>query len=74
MIIKKKYNFIFLTFLHIFFYVHTNKKNVIIAFEVEEIAIKLPIQNPVSQDINRTLNAIKTQKMEDKFGWIVEAK
>jgi branched-chain amino acid aminotransferase len=40
----------------------------------KEIAIKLPIENPVSQDINRTLNAIKTQKMEDKFGWIVEAK
>jgi branched-chain amino acid aminotransferase len=40
----------------------------------KEIAIKLPIENPVSQDINRTLNAIKTQKSEDKFGWIVEAK
>ena len=40
----------------------------------KEIAIKLPIENPVSQDINRTLNAIKTQKIEDKFGWIVEAK
>ena len=40
----------------------------------KEIAIKLPIENPVSQDINRTLNAIKTQKTEDKFGWIVEAK
>jgi branched-chain amino acid aminotransferase len=40
----------------------------------KEIAIKLPIENQVSQDINRTLNAIKTQKMEDKFGWIVEAK
>ena len=40
----------------------------------KEIAIKLPIENPVSQDINSTLNAIKTQKMEDKFGWIVEAK
>ncbi|CAN1509473.1 IlvE Branched-chain amino acid aminotransferase/4-amino-4-deoxychorismate lyase [Flavobacteriaceae bacterium] len=40
----------------------------------KEIAIKLPIENLVSQDINRTLNAIKTQKMEDKFGWIVEAK
>ena len=40
----------------------------------KEIAVKLPIENPVSQEINRTLNAIKTQKMEDKFGWIVEAK
>lgn len=40
----------------------------------KEIAIKLTIENPVSQDINSTLNAIKTQKMEDKFGWIVEAK
>jgi len=40
----------------------------------KEIDIKLPIENPVSQDINRTLNAIKTQKIEDKFGWIVEAK
>jgi branched-chain amino acid aminotransferase len=40
----------------------------------KDIAIKLPAENPVSQDVNRTLNAIKTQKIEDKFGWIVEAK
>jgi branched-chain amino acid aminotransferase len=40
----------------------------------KEIALKLPVENPVSQDINRTLNAIKTQKIEDKFGWIIEVK
>jgi branched-chain amino acid aminotransferase len=46
---------------------------------VEEIgnvdfSIKLPESNPVSNMVNDTLNAIKVQDIEDKFGWIVEAK
>ena len=46
---------------------------------IEEIGndnfmIELPVETPVSKMINETLNAIKTQKEEDKFGWIVEAK
>jgi len=46
---------------------------------VEEIgnvdfSIKLPVSNPVSNMVNDTLNAIKVQDIEDKFGWIVEAK
>ena len=39
-----------------------------------EFSIKLPEANPVSVMVNDTLNAIKTQNREDKFGWIVEAK
>ncbi len=46
---------------------------------VEEIgnvdfSIKLPVSNPVSNMVNDTLNAIKVQDIEDKFGWIVAAK
>ena len=46
---------------------------------VEEIgnndfSIKLPEANPVSVMVNETLNAIKGQDTEDKFGWIVVAK
>ena len=46
---------------------------------IEEIGfkdfnIKFPKENPVSVAVNETLNAIKTQKIEDKFGWVVEAK
>jgi branched-chain amino acid aminotransferase len=46
---------------------------------IEEIGnssmtIKFPAENPVSVMINDTLNAIKVQNEEDKFGWIVEAK
>jgi branched-chain amino acid aminotransferase len=46
---------------------------------IEEIGYKdskimLPKENPVSHDVNDSLNAIKTQKAEDKFGWIVPAK
>ncbi|ESU29318.1 branched-chain amino acid aminotransferase/4-amino-4-deoxychorismate lyase family protein [Flavobacterium limnosediminis JC2902] len=45
---------------------------------IEEIGYKdsklmLPKENPVSHDVNDSLNAIKTQKAEDKFGWIVPA-
>ncbi|GEP49378.1 branched-chain-amino-acid aminotransferase 2 [Flavobacterium noncentrifugens] len=43
---------------------------------VEEIGnmdftIKLPKENPVSKDVQDTLNKIKTQQLEDKFSWIV---
>jgi len=46
---------------------------------VEEIGnndfcIQLPESNPVSVMVNNTLNAIKVQEEEDKFGWIVAAK
>lgn len=39
-----------------------------------DFSIKFPKENPVSNMVNDTLNAIKTQNEEDKFGWIVEAK
>ena len=39
-----------------------------------DFSIKLPADNPVATMVNDTLNAIKTQQEEDKFGWIVEAK
>jgi len=39
-----------------------------------DFTIKLPENNPVSVMVNDTLNAIKLQKEEDPFGWIVEAK
>lgn len=39
-----------------------------------DFSIKFPEENPVSNMVNDTLNAIKTQNEEDKFGWIVEAK
>jgi branched-chain amino acid aminotransferase len=40
----------------------------------KDLNIKFPKENPVSVSVNETLNAIKTQKSEDKFGWVVEAK
>jgi branched-chain amino acid aminotransferase len=40
----------------------------------DDFTLKLPAENPVSNMVNDTLNAIKVQKAEDKFGWIVEAK
>ncbi len=40
----------------------------------QDFTLKLPEQNPVSEMIKATLNDIKLQKIEDKFGWIVEAK
>lgn len=40
----------------------------------KDLSIKFPAENPVSVMVNETLNAIKIQNMEDKFGWIVEAK
>jgi branched-chain amino acid aminotransferase len=33
--------------------------------------IKMPESNPVSQDVNQTINRIKTQTEQDPFGWIV---
>ena len=39
-----------------------------------DLSIKFPAENPVSVMVNDTLNAIKTQQEEDKFGWIIEAK
>ncbi|HSD14866.1 MAG TPA: branched-chain amino acid aminotransferase [Flavobacterium sp.] len=39
----------------------------------KEMKITLPKENPVSHDVNDTLNAIKTQKVADKFGWLVPA-
>ena len=39
-----------------------------------DFSIKLPEENPIATMVNDTLNAIKTQQEEDKFGWIVEAK
>ena len=39
-----------------------------------DMSIKLPEDNPVSVMVNDTLNGIKTQEIEDKFGWLVAAK
>lgn len=39
----------------------------------KDMTIALPKENPVSHDVNDTLNAIKTQKAEDKFGWLMPA-
>jgi branched-chain amino acid aminotransferase len=40
----------------------------------QDFTIKFPEENPVSEMVKATLNDIKLQKIEDKFGWIVEAK
>jgi len=45
---------------------------------VEEIGYKdmritFPAEAPVGKDVKATLDAIKTQQLEDKFGWIVAA-
>ena len=40
----------------------------------KDLSIKFPAENPVSVMVNDTLNAIKVQDIEDKFGWIVKAK
>ena len=39
-----------------------------------DFTINIPKQNPVSEMVKATLNDIKLQKIEDKFGWIVKAK
>lgn len=46
---------------------------------IEEIgnnyfSIKFPIDNPVSDFVAETLEGIKTQEIQDKFGWLVPAK
>ncbi|NHM05640.1 branched-chain amino acid aminotransferase [Flavobacterium sp. CYK-4] len=38
----------------------------------KDMKIKFPAEAPVGKDIKATMDAIKTQKIEDKFGWIVE--
>jgi branched-chain amino acid aminotransferase len=38
----------------------------------KDMKIKFPADAPVGKDIKATMDAIKTQKTEDKFGWIVE--
>ena len=43
------------------------------AIGYKELVIELPKENPVSNDVNDTLNGIKVQEIEDKFGWIVPA-
>jgi branched-chain amino acid aminotransferase len=40
----------------------------------QDFTISLPTENPVSEMIKTTLNDIKLQNCEDKFGWIVEVK
>ncbi|RZJ34335.1 MAG: branched-chain amino acid aminotransferase [Flavobacterium sp.] len=37
----------------------------------KDIKIKLPANAPVGKDVKSTLDAIKMQKIEDKFGWTV---
>ncbi|MFT3793825.1 branched-chain amino acid aminotransferase [Flavobacterium sp.] len=37
----------------------------------KDLKIKFPAEAPVGKDVKSTLDAIKMQKMEDKFGWIV---
>lgn len=37
----------------------------------KDMKIKFPADAPVGKDIKSTLDGIKTQKIEDKFGWIV---
>lgn len=39
-----------------------------------DLAIKFPIENPVSDMVSDTLDGIKTQEIADKFGWLVAAK
>ena len=39
----------------------------------KDLEIKFPKENPISVDVNKTLNDIKTQKIKDKFGWIMPA-
>ncbi len=41
------------------------------AIGYKDEVITLPDDNPVSQDIKNTLDGIKTQKVDDKFDWII---
>jgi branched-chain amino acid aminotransferase len=40
----------------------------------QDFTLRFPEENPVSEMVKQTLNDIKLQKIEDNFGWIVEAK
>ena len=35
-------------------------------------SIKFPVGNPVGNEINMTLNQLKTQEIADEFGWIIQ--
>lgn len=37
----------------------------------KDLKIKFPAEAPVGKDVKKTMDAIKMQKIEDKFGWIV---
>jgi branched-chain amino acid aminotransferase len=39
----------------------------------KDLKITFPAEAPVGKEVKTTLDAIKTQQMEDKFGWIVPA-
>jgi branched-chain amino acid aminotransferase len=39
-----------------------------------DFTLKFPEENLVAEMVKQTLNDIKSQRIEDKFGWIVEAK
>jgi len=39
-----------------------------------DLSIKFPAENQVSDMVSDTLDGIKTQEIEDKFGWLVPAK
>jgi branched-chain amino acid aminotransferase len=39
-----------------------------------DLSINFPSENPVSDMVSDTLDGIKTQELEDKFGWLVQAK
>jgi len=41
------------------------------AIGYKDEVITLPENNPVSQDMKKTMDEIKTQKQEDKHGWII---
>jgi branched-chain amino acid aminotransferase len=40
----------------------------------QDFTLKFPEENPVSEMVKQTLNDIKSQNCQDKFGWIVEGK
>jgi len=41
------------------------------AIGYKDEVLKLSDHNPISQDIKNTLDEIKTQKRDDKFGWVI---
>ncbi|WP_378178389.1 branched-chain amino acid aminotransferase [Aquimarina sp. SS2-1] len=44
------------------------------AIGYKDEVITLSDHNPVSQDVKNTLDGIKTQKIKDKFGWMIPVK